>query len=213
MVCKGVRWLFSAKLESTGEFFPLINCLQCFLECVKSPNIPTKCTGCSHCIPAQGPQPCSWHTAQKMKFSITDFLNKCDQKRWKLRIWSHLLKKYVMENLIFCTVSVFRLHLCFITVSDSTLVKLGKKQPPEVFYKRKGVLWNFAKFTGKHQYQSLFFDEVACLRPAALLKKRLWHRCFLVNFAKFQRTPFLQNTSKRLLLFDVTSLKSFFRSS
>ena len=152
-------------------------------------------------------------TAQKMKFSITDFLNKCDQKRWKLRIWSHLLKKYVMENFIFCAVSVFRLHLCFITVSDSTLVNLGKKQPPEVFYKRKGVLWIFAKFTGKHQCQSLFFDEVACLRPAALLKKRLWHRCFLVNFAKFQRTPFLQNTSERLLLFDLTSLKSFYRSS
>ena len=28
------------------------------------------------------------------------------------------------------------------------------------------------------------------LRPATLLKKRLWHRCFPVNFAKFLRTPF-----------------------
>ena len=32
-------------------------------------------------------------------------------------------------------------------------------------------------------------------RPAALLKKRLWHRCFPVNFAKFLRTPVSQNTS------------------
>ena len=32
-------------------------------------------------------------------------------------------------------------------------------------------------------------------RPATLLKTRLWHRCFPVNFAKFLRTPFLQNTS------------------
>ena len=32
-------------------------------------------------------------------------------------------------------------------------------------------------------------------RPAALLKKRPWHSCFLANFAKFLRTPFLQNTS------------------
>ena len=38
------------------------------------------------------------------------------------------------------------------------------------------------------------------LRPATLLKKRLWHRCFSVNFAKFLRTRFLQNTSGRLLL-------------
>ena len=33
------------------------------------------------------------------------------------------------------------------------------------------------------------------LRSATLLKKRLWRRCFLVNFAKFLETPFLQNTS------------------
>ena len=39
------------------------------------------------------------------------------------------------------------------------------------------------------------------LRPATLLKKRLWQRCFCINFAKFLRTPFLQNTSGRLLLF------------
>ena len=31
--------------------------------------------------------------------------------------------------------------------------------------------------------------------PATLLKKTVWHRCFRVNFAKFLRTPFLQNTS------------------
>ena len=29
---------------------------------------------------------------------------------------------------------------------------------------------------------------------AILLKKRLWHKCFPVNFAKFLRTPFSQNT-------------------
>ena len=27
-------------------------------------------------------------------------------------------------------------------------------------------------------------------RPATLLKKRLWHRCFPMNFGKFLRTPF-----------------------
>ena len=33
------------------------------------------------------------------------------------------------------------------------------------------------------------------------LIKRLWHRCFPVNFAKLSRTSFLQNTSGRLLVF------------
>ena len=46
---------------------------------------------------------------------------------------------------------------------------------------------------------SLFLNKVAG-QPATLLKKRLWHRRFPVNFAKFLRTPFLQNTSGRLLL-------------
>ena len=36
--------------------------------------------------------------AQKMKFSIKDFFKKCDQIRRKLRIWSHLLKKTLMEK-------------------------------------------------------------------------------------------------------------------
>ena len=39
------------------------------------------------------------------------------------------------------------------------------------------------------------FNKVAGLRSATLLKKRLWHRCFPVNFAKFLGRPFLQNTS------------------
>ena len=59
---------------------------------------------------------------------------------------------------------------------------------------RKGVLENFAKFKGKHLWQSLFCDRVAGLRPATLLKKKLWHWCFPVNFKKFLRTPFLQRT-------------------
>ena len=74
-----------------------------------------------------------------------------------------------------------------------------QKQPPEVFYK-KGVPRNFAKFTGKNPCHNTFLNKVAGLRTATLLKKRLWHRCFPVNFVKFLRTPFLQNTSGRLLL-------------
>ena len=62
------------------------------------------------------------------------------------------------------------------------------------------VLRNFAQFTGKHLCQSLFFNNVAGLRPVTLLKRRPWHRYFPVNFVKFLRTPFLQSTSGPLLL-------------
>ena len=44
------------------------------------------------------------NTAQKIKFSIQDFFSKCDQIRSFLRIWSHLLKKSLMENFIFSAV-------------------------------------------------------------------------------------------------------------
>ena len=43
-------------------------------------------------------------TVHKMKFSITNFFSKCDQIRNTLRIWSHLLKKSLMRNFIFCVV-------------------------------------------------------------------------------------------------------------
>ena len=77
----------------------------------------------------------------------------------------------------------------------------GQKQPSEVFYK-KVVLWNFTKFTGKYLCLCLFFNKVAGLRPevCSFIKKRLWHRCFPVDFVKSLRTPFLQNTSGRLFL-------------
>ena len=45
-------------------------------------------------------------TAQKGKFSIMNFFSKCDQIRRKLRIWSHLLQKSLMDNFIFCAVNV-----------------------------------------------------------------------------------------------------------
>ena len=68
---------------------------------------------------------------------------------------------------------------------------------------RKGFLRNFAKFTGKHLCQSLFFTKVAGLRlrPATLVNKRLWHRYFPVNFGKFLRTSFFTEHLRWLLFF------------
>ena len=60
----------------------------------------------------------------------------------------------------------------------TTQLKTYRNSRPEVFCE-KGVLRN-----------SLFY-QAAGLKPATLLKKKLWHRCFSVNFAKFLRTPFL----------------------
>ena len=50
---------------------------------------------------------------------------------------------------------------------------------------KKGVLKNFASVQAP---------------STTLLKRRLWHRCFPVNFAKFLRTTFQQNISGWLFL-------------
>ena len=61
---------------------------------------------------------------------------------------------------------------------------------------KEGVLRNFIKFTGKHLRQSLFFFKKRDL----LLKKKLWHRCFPVNFVNFLRIPFLTEHLRWLIL-------------
>ena len=53
---------------------------------------------------------------------------------------------------------------------------------------KKGVLTNFANFTGKHLCWSFF------------IKKRLQYRYFPVKFAKFIKTPILNNICERLFL-------------
>ena len=64
---------------------------------------------------------------------------------------------------------------------------------PDVFCE-KGVLKEFAKFTGKHLCQRLFFNKVAGLRPATLLNKTLTQVfscecCEILKNNFFYRTP------------------------
>ena len=76
-----------------------------------------------------------------------------------------------------------------------------QKQPPESFYIIKKLLLEISQSSQENTCsRSIFFNKVAGPRPATLFKKRLWYRCFPVNFVKFPRTPYLQNASGRLLL-------------
>ena len=64
-------------------------------------------------------------------------------------------------------------------------------QPPAMFSK-KAVFKSFKKFTGKQLCESLFFRKSWRLEPCNLIKKRLWLKCFPVNFVKylfFRTTP------------------------
>ena len=57
--------------------------------------------------------------------------------------------------------------------------------PPEAVSRRCSLKTCSYKFRKIHRKKSLPEPE-----PATLLKKKLWHRYFPVNFAKFLKTPF-----------------------
>ena len=55
----------------------------------------------------------------------------------------------------------------------------------------------FSYFLRKFALNSNILNNSHTSKQTTLLKNRIWHRCFSVNFAKFLGTPFLQNTSRR----------------
>ena len=82
-----------------------------------------------------------------MKFSIEDFFSKCDQIRRNLRIWSHLLKKSLMESFIFCAVYKDRIFI-------SVLIR-------EYSGQRKPVFWCNART--QIYYTDLFCIEIGII--------------------------------------------------
>ena len=76
------------------------------------------------------------------------------------------------------------------------LTKLGtinRSSHPRVFCK-KGVLRNCAKFTGKPLCRRLFFNKVAGLRPATLIKKKTLAQVFSREFCEISKNIFFYRT-------------------
>ena len=126
--------------------------------------------------------------------------------RWLLlpfeptRIWHN--KKKQSETLISSLII-----LCSLSAKLSPFTQV-RSSLPEVF-RKKGVL-NVEISQNSQENTWARFQ-----RPATLLKKGLWHRCFPVNFAKFLRTPFLrEHLYSRLLsswLFEALETKLEFQ--
>ena len=86
-------------------------------------------------------------------------------------------------------------HALNVISKDCSMTTI-QKQPPEVFSEKRCS----QKFCRIHRKTPV---------PESLfLKKRPWHSRFPVNFEKFLRTYFLQNTSVRLLLNNTMYLQS-----
>ena len=95
-----------------------------------------------------------------MKFSIKDFLSKCDQICSFLLIWSHLLKKSLMENFIFlCSVwciIIFRiLFKCVIFSLRHLIAEDHSKYCNECNNKFNNRSYLRLKQTTRHQIKSV----------------------------------------------------------
>ena len=106
-------------------------------------------------------------TTQKMKFSIKDCFSKCDQIRSFLRIWSHLLKKSLMESFIFCAV--------VLSSTQQQLLQNTRKHG-----NKKGELG----LTGSISQQTKIFSKQQQIqyKRCSIIIERHHHKCFPETF-------------------------------
>ena len=89
---------------------------------------------------------------------------------------------------------VCRLNSELIHHADGVIeLPIIRSSRPEVFC-RKCVLKNFAKFTGKHLWQSFFFNKVAGLRPSNFIKKETLPQVFSCEFCKIFKSTYFNRT-------------------
>ena len=107
--------------------------------------------------------PWSEITAQKNEVPIRDSFSKCDQIHRKLRIWSYLLKNFLMENFIFCAVDPsICLSRVFLWNRSSNIIKCdgdGFFEQNHVVgcWCQKGPKWGFSSFVKNQRRDFLWF--------------------------------------------------------
>ena len=88
---------------------------------------------------------------KKMKFFTKDFVSKCDKKCRKLQRWSHLLKKFLMENFIFScrdnvTLAPSIVCLVFFLSLFGTRILFSTQKVFVEFLERLGFFYQSASF-------------------------------------------------------------------
>ena len=80
-----------------------------------------------------------------------------------------------------------------LSLNSWSVIHTYRQQRSEAVARSCSLKKVFLKIPQNSQESGLFFNS-------NFIKKEIWHRCFPVNFVKFLRTPFLENSSGRLLL-------------
>ena len=122
-----------------------------------------------------------------MKFSIKELFRKYKIRR-KLWIWSLLLKKYFMENFIFCAVSSLK---C--VTPNSHFNTEGALQ--RCFQEKVSSKYT-ASLNGEHPCQNVISIKLLC----NFIEITYQHGCSPVHLLHIFRTPYTRNTSGWLLL-------------
>ena len=108
------------------------------------------------------------YTAQKIEFFIKDFFSKCDQICFFLRIWSHLLKKSLMEKFTFRAELVGLVWVIMGLVSSPGNIKSSEPSLTIIFNK-----W-FLKFLQTLKYNArsyLWWHQIQKQPPEVFFKK------------------------------------------
>ena len=116
------------------------------------------------------------------------------------RIWSHVLKKSVMENFILCAIVKHKKRVKLLSILHSAPLGVDAQRCSV-----KKLLLKISQNSQENTFTTVcFLIKCRHMRPN---KKRLWSRCFPVSFVKFLRTPFLIEHLWWLLLHpEITSL-------
>ena len=133
-------------------------------------------------------------------FNLQEFLSFIFCEHLDLDIHVHARLQYHLDPKTFFR---HRKYLyCWIELKNTS-----KSSRPEAFCKKC-----FRKINWKTPVLgSLFLNKVVGLRPATLLKKRLWHKRFPLNFAKFLVTLFFTENHRWLLLHIRSTVSDFRR--
>ena len=105
--------------------------------------------------------------SQENTFARISFLLVLQADAWNFIEKGALAHVFSFE---FCKIfkNIFFHRTPLVVASDYFLLKSHRSSRPEVLCER-GVLENFAKFTGKHLCQSLFFNKVRGLVPSGVI--------------------------------------------
>ena len=115
------------------------------------------------------------------QLDIKDFFSKCDQIRRKLRTWSHLRKKLLMENFIFCAMCKDNFPSKYSDRHMSGKACFGKHATCTLTLFTQFCTKVHIHFSASHYWEAAIGDAGSSHRRCSIEK------CALKNSTKFKR--------------------------